>query len=279
MNSNLSLQQEIEEEANLSVLPPGVSHLLKTLTNDDISYDNLTTELEKFPSIALKIVSMANSSWASPIAPITSLHDSCSRIGLQLIRSTSIALSVSQLFNPGLCPSFDQQKFWLSALLTAEAAHLCAKDTDDVCPDTARLAGLLHNMGLLWLAENKPIETSDAIDIGLSNNVSFQQILSEQYNYDIYAIGGILATALELPEITVRTIASSSTNTTIHTDPLINNHRYAQQLASSVLLYSAHSDINNADIETDYSDDNPKFMQLAEKLSDIQSMAKILFFN
>ncbi len=155
MNNQQLLQQEIERDSSLPVLPPNITQLLKVLTNNDIPYTQLATELEKFPSIAIKIVAIANSAWASPATPITTLRDSCSRIGVPLVRSIAIALSISNVFNPSRCSSFDPRVFWISALLTAEAAHLCAKNTPEVCPDTARLVGLIHNMGLLWLADKK----------------------------------------------------------------------------------------------------------------------------
>jgi len=37
-NNPQTLQNEIEQAPDLPVLPPGISHLLKALTNDDISY-------------------------------------------------------------------------------------------------------------------------------------------------------------------------------------------------------------------------------------------------
>ncbi len=279
--NNLSLQQEIEQESNLPVLPPGISNLFKTLADENITYEVVAEEIERFPTIAIRVVATANSSWAAPIAPITSLRDSCSRLGSQLVLSISIALSVSQAFNPSRCPAFESKKFWVSALLTAEAAFNSAKETSDICPDTARLAGLLHNIGLLWLAENRPLEISDAISISQNDNVSFTQTLLEKYELDLYDVGGYLATSLELPETIGTTIASySSKNLSSENidsaEPLIVNHHYAHQLASSVLL---HADANGEDIETPYSHDDPHFQQLMEKLSRIQSMAQALFFS
>ena len=209
------------------------------------------------------------------------MRDSCSRLGSQLVLSISIALSVSQAFNPSRCPAFESKKFWVSALLTAEAAFMRAKETSDICPDTARLAGLLHNIGLLWLAENKPIEISEAISISQKDNVSFTQTLLEKYDLDLYDVGGYLATSLELPETIEKTIASYSAKNISSeninsTEPLIVNHHYAHQLASSVLL---HADANGEDVETPYPHHDPRFQQLTEKLSSIQSMAQALFFS
>ena len=267
------LQDEIEQHPHLPVMPPNISYLLKTLQNNNISYAQLAKEIEKFPSIAVKIVATANSAWASPVAPITSVRDACARVGLPLVRSISIALSLSQIFDPTRCPSFNPKTFWVSALLTAEAAYICAKSTPQICPDTARLAGLLHNMGLLWLADKKSVETSYAIDSSKTDNISLTQTLSENHNLDIYTVGSVLASAMELPEIIVSTIASCSIKNNSE-EILSKNHRYACQMASSVLLH-----VDSADIETSYPDDNQYSEQLANMLPAIQAMAQVLFFN
>ncbi len=275
MNNHHLLQQEIERDSSLPILPPNISQLLNVLTNDDIRYTQLAAELEKFPSVAVKIVATANSPWASPTAPITTLQDSCSLIGVPLVRSIAIALSISHVFNPSRCSSFDPQVFLVSALLTAEAAHLCAKNNPDICPDTARLAGLIHNMGLLWLADKKPTETSGALSISQNDHVSLTRTLFEKYDLDLYTVGGYLATSMELPAILASAIASRSTNNT-HTsdDPLISNHIYACKLASSVL-----SPGNLEDEEIASPDDKYYFDQLTKLLPEIQSMARFSFFN
>lgn len=278
INPTNILQSEIESAPDLPVIPTGISNLLRALTNDDISYAEMATELEKFPSVAIKIVATANSAWASPTTPITTLRDSCSRIGLQLVRSISIALSISQVFVPDRCSGFDPKHYWVSAFLTAEAAHLGAKDMTDVCPDTARLAGLLHNIGLLWLADKKPGETSEAINISKNNkDISLTKALCENYDLKLNAVGGYLAAAMELPDIITSTITNRpdrDEHVSDDTDAIIKNHHHAYQLASVVIHQSGLNDI-----DTHLEHDNQNFMILTKRLPYIESMAQILFYS
>ena len=275
MNNRQTLQKEIEQAPDLPLLPPGISHLLKALTNDSISYQQLAVELESFPTIAVKIVATANSAWASPISPITTLRDACSRIGLPLVRSISIALSVSQVFVPSRCPLFDPKTFWISALLTAEAANICAEKNPEICPDTARLTGLLHNMGLLWLADKKPLETSEAIKTSQNkDSQSLSQILSDKYDLDLYSVGGCLITSMKLPDIMASAIASYSINSADSSQALTKNHLYARHLASAVLSHTESESSQEDDIRN-----NIFYKRLAEKLPGIQSLAQTLFFS
>lgn len=284
MNNPQQIQFEIEKYPELPVFPPGVPELLKALANDQINYAELAEELERFPSITIKVVATANSAWASPTIPITSLRDSCSRIGLMIVRSISISLSVSQVFDPAKCPSFNPKTFWISALITAEAAYLCASNTTDVCPDTARLAGLLHNVGLLWLADKRPEETAVAIYQSKNNeNINLTQALSENYSIDLNALSGYLASAIELPEIITQTIASNSIDMcSANSTSMIDNHHYACQLAAAVLRFTDDDTDAINDEDKDSSNlanfkNDPCFNSLMNKIPNIQSMAQMLF--
>ncbi len=140
----------------LPSLPAGAPYLLKSLTNENIDFAELASVVEKFPGIAGKLISLVNSAWSAPATEVTSLEDTCSRLGLGVVRSTSIALAVAAPFNSTRCPSFDLEYYWCSVLLAADAASRLAgvsSSIRDFEPATARAAGLLHNLGLLWLAD------------------------------------------------------------------------------------------------------------------------------
>lgn len=277
MESHQLLREEMKQDYSLPVLPPDIMSLLKILNDDEVGYTELAGELENFPSIVVRIVATANSAWASPIHPITTLRDSCARIGVQAVRSISIALSIAEIFDPARCPSFDSKIFWVSALLTAESAHLCAKDNPDVCADTARLAGLLHNMGLLWLASQKPLETDSVISLRQNNEIdSISAGLTEKLGINLYTAGSYLATYIDLPEVIAAAIASPA-NKDHDDDPLINNHLSAQKLAASVLFFSDPENEDENENESNV-EDGIHFEQLSEKLPGIQTLAQTLFF-
>ena len=187
----------------LPTLPAGTPFLIKSLTDENIDFVELATILEKFPSIAGKLISLANSAWSAPVSAVTSLEASCSRLGFGVVRSTSIALAVAAPFNASRCPSFDPKYFWCSALLSAEAAHHVAQlaQADSACePSTARAAGLLHNLGLLWLVDQLPAEADQALIMVKKNQTaSLRQSMSHVLGYDQAEAGGYLARKWSLP--------------------------------------------------------------------------------
>ena len=74
------------------------------------------------------------------------------------------------------------ERFWCCSLLTAEAASLIAKAAtagNGVVMAEARTAGLMRNLGLLWMADRLPEQTAAALRIaestaGLSVNTALR---------------------------------------------------------------------------------------------------------
>jgi len=188
----------------LPTLPAGTPFLINSLTNENIDFIELASIVEKFPSIAGKLISLVNSAWSAPASAITSLEATCSRLGFGVVKSTSIALAVATPFNPTNCSSFDAEQFWCSALLTADAASrlvAISSSRNELEPTTARTAGLLHNLGLLWLVDRLPAEVDQALITAKQNQVeSLRQALVHVLGFDQLQAGQHLGRSWGLPE-------------------------------------------------------------------------------
>lgn len=194
-------------DKQLPVLPPGAPFLLKSLSNANISLKALSGVIEHYPIIAARLISLANSAWSSPVSSITSLEIACSRLGFGIVRSTSVALAVSAPFNSNKCPAFDPERFWSSALLAADACEwLASMASHQLKLDTAtaRSAGLLHNLGILWLTDQLPVEMQQIyLHLQQESDLAFNQALQEALGIDFFCASGRLAEVLELPQTLV----------------------------------------------------------------------------
>lgn len=151
------------ETDRIPVLPPGAPYLLQALNDDDLDFVAIARAIERVPTVAARLLALANSAWSSPRSPVTSIEATCSRLGLQVVRSASIALAIAQPFNPAECPPFRSETFWGSALLNAEAASLLADRLLAGQVSTARTAALIATLGLVWLADALPAQTAAAL--------------------------------------------------------------------------------------------------------------------
>lgn len=187
----------------LPVFPPAVPHLLRDLSDDDLPFSEIAALLERFPTIAARLISLANSAWSSPATPIVALRDACARLGLNVVRSVSIAIAIAAPFNSNRCKHFVPRRFWTSALLTAECASQLANHTD-VPVLHARTSGLLHNLGLIWMAEYLSTATDRALEVADTRSDDDLEIILEQIAGIGYAAAGArLCDALQLPEVLI----------------------------------------------------------------------------
>lgn len=199
-----------ERRNKVPTLESGAAKLLLELTDANVSMDKIIRLVEMSPSIAARLVAIANSAWSNPVAPVTSIAEACNRLGLNVVRTTTIALAIGQSFDHKRCPSFDAEKFWCTSMIGSNLASELAP-TVGVEPNTARTAALLHNIGLLWLADIMPSETDESlITAGESPEWTIGQCLKDHCGSDRQEASMYLYDAWQLPEALTGGWASDS---------------------------------------------------------------------
>ncbi len=156
--------QQNTRRNKVPTLESGAAKLLLELTDANVSMDKIIRLVEMSPSIAARLVAISNSAWSNPVSPVTSIAEACNRLGLNVVRTTTIALAIGQSFDHKRCPSFDAEKFWCTSMIGSNLACELAP-TVNVESNTARTAALLHNIGLLWLADIMPSETDESLHV------------------------------------------------------------------------------------------------------------------
>lgn len=282
---NRSDQHKLERLSTLRLpsLPPGIPYLLKSLTDENIGFVELASVIEKFPSIAAKLISLVNSAWSAPVSEITALDATCSRLGFGVVRSTSIALAISAPFDRAKCASFDPEYFWCCALLTAETASrlvLVSSANNALTPSTARAAGLLHNLGLLWLIDNVPVEVDQAFMLVKNHQAeSLQQALLNVLGFDQAQAGGYLANRWELPQPLVAAMAHylESEYQGSHND-VVATVGLAVSLVSSILKEEQcpEQDVRLESLEITAENFADVFEQMKLELEKIRAIARVL---
>lgn len=269
---------------HLPTLPPGAPNLLKAVSDEETDFDRLVEIIGRFPNITARLLSLANSAWSSPVSNITSLEEACSRLGFSIVKSTSIALTVATPFNPNKCPAFDPLNFWTNAFMSADAAASLVSASPsirDLQPSSARTAGLLHNLGLLWLADRLPDEMGAALElVKQDSESSLREALREIIGVDYAQASGRLAQDWELPESLVDAMGKYSE---IHYQ---GEHReVVHSVGLAVKLVSATwagepcppQDLRVASLGLQEVDMQRVFDQQVAKLPKITDLARTLF--
>ena len=201
--SKLSILESLPSH-EIPMLTLGSSELLTALANEDNDYEELAAILENFPTIAVKIIALANSVWSTPVKPITTLDAACSRLGMNIVKSVSVALAVSAPFNLLKCGSFNPEYFWSSTLLVADTATLLAPVVNLNFPlnvGTVRTASLFHNIGLLFFVHYFHEETEKVLQSKEKDNKqSLRDLFFDELGITVADAGSFLAKKWGLPD-------------------------------------------------------------------------------
>lgn len=165
----MSLEQErqkIQQQKALPTLTPAVERILMACEDRDISQARLAEVLAEAPTIAARLLGLANSAFFGQAGRVHSLQHAITVLGMVTVRSVAAGLALAGNFETQRCPAFQAERYWLSAVLTASCAQALAPQVAaGVRPpaDSVYLAGLLHNIGLLALVHLYPREMQQAL--------------------------------------------------------------------------------------------------------------------
>jgi HD-like signal output (HDOD) protein len=144
-------------KVDLPSFPDVAQRVRKALQDADVSADKIVRIVGAEPALAARLLQLANSAAINSSGrKITDLRVAIARIGLNLVRSSSIAFALSQLTkSEDLRVAREPLRtLWQRSALVAAMASVVAKRLTKLNPDTAALAGMLHGMGKLYILVN-----------------------------------------------------------------------------------------------------------------------------
>ena len=197
VSAGLALLDEVPQ------LPAAFHQLFEVLWDDEADRHRLAGALDQCPSLAAKLVGLANSAYFNRSSSVSGVSDAIFVIGLRTVRSLTIATALQEPFSNKHCPAFHPGRFWLHAVLTAQVARELAKKAAPALslnPDEAYLAGILHSIGLLALAHLFPQEVNQALEYAARNAGRLTELLRHRLGTAHHAVGAALLKRWHLPE-------------------------------------------------------------------------------
>src|SRR6266850_762997 len=137
---------------------PGFPHIVmrvqKILGDENSDASRVVKVLGSEPVLASQIVRMANSAALNPAgARVTDLRAAVARVGLDTVRSATIAFAMRQLRDAPMLKGLEAPLgvLWRRSVLVASLSCVIARKLTPINPDTALLAGLLQGIGRLYV--------------------------------------------------------------------------------------------------------------------------------
>lgn len=138
---------------DLPVFHPIAIRLQQVLESLDFTIEEVITIANQDQSLASKILKVANSPFYLGRVPVATMRDAVVRLGAQLIANLAMVASQAGLHSSThpLVNSY-MQRLWLHSHCCAIGCRFVARSIGEtVLADQAYLAGLLHDVGKLYL--------------------------------------------------------------------------------------------------------------------------------
>jgi HD-like signal output (HDOD) protein len=142
------------ESLELPSFPEVALRVRKALGNPDIAVDDVVRMVSAEPSLAVRLLQLANSAAMNPSGQkITVLRIAIARIGFNLARSATIAFAMSQMRRADAWKGLERRfrELWEDSANLAAMSHAVAKRARGIVADQALFAGMLHAVGKLFL--------------------------------------------------------------------------------------------------------------------------------
>jgi diguanylate cyclase (GGDEF)-like protein/putative nucleotidyltransferase with HDIG domain len=140
------------EDKKLPVFPQVAAKLLKTFKDDTASMEELSQIVQTDPGLIVRILQITNSALFGLKRKITNLSEAMTFLGISEIKKLAFEMTVfDQLFKSGRSDEFDRLLFWRHCLSVAVLSKHIARQTNYHDPEEAYIAGLIHDIGKVFL--------------------------------------------------------------------------------------------------------------------------------
>jgi HD-like signal output (HDOD) protein len=208
----------VREVSALPALPETVVNVKKAMENPSTSTGDVAEIIRRDPSLAAKVISLANSAAYGVAHRVDSVELATTLLGLREIYAVVLSSAVIDYFEKSR--HFDYQAFWKRSLFCGTAAKIIARACDSKDVSGVFAAGLLHDIGRVVFAEVVPARYAE-----LSQTIPDGELIAQENKLFGVAhpeVGYILAKNWMLPlEIT---------------EPIRFHHEFAQAQEAKKLV-------------------------------------------
>lgn len=150
------LQAVVGQLRSLPSLPAIYVELAAAIADEEVTIARVAEIVERDAGIAAKLLQLVNSSFFGVPRSVDSLRDAISFLGLTTIKALVLQYGIVEEFDPSTAaPSFDIEDHQRRALAVGSLARRILSD-DRRLSEGAFVAGILHDIGDLVLATNRP---------------------------------------------------------------------------------------------------------------------------
>jgi putative nucleotidyltransferase with HDIG domain len=240
--SNIAFTEIVSRIHALPSLPAVVMELLGSMGQNNADINQLSAIVAKDQALSAKALRLANSSFYGMQRKVTTMPQALSILGLNSLRTLVTAAAVIERFPATELEGFGFQGFWRHSIATAVCARLLAKRAD-INPESAFMAGLLHDIGRLVLVTGFPVQYQTAMHYRSVHDCTMLDAERAILSCDHAAVGQALAEYWRFPPAIQMAVAGHHTPDQQWSGGLTNLVHVADAIVHALDLCADENDV------------------------------------
>ncbi len=147
------ISKKLESIRDLPTIPIVISEVLSAIDNPNMSAYKLAQMIEKDQGLTARVLRVANSPFYGFSKRISTIDLAIGIMGFNAIKEIVLSLVIKRFFSKIASKVFDIKSFWHYGLFCASTSRVLARKLGYKIAGEAFVAGLMHDLGVLVIAE------------------------------------------------------------------------------------------------------------------------------
>lgn len=177
----------------MPAFPHSVRRILALTQDASVAPRDVVEVIRGDPVLALKVLRVVNSPYYGLPKSVTSIEQAVVFLGFNAIKNLALSVAAVSMVPDNPLQGLDGQRYLDHSLICAVLARALASGLADADPSDCFMAGLLHDMGKVAVAQFMPTEYQRAVDMSVWTDRPLFVCLTEVIGIDHAEIGAQLA--------------------------------------------------------------------------------------
>ena len=225
------LRVVVDRIEELPTLPQVAAKIMKLIDDPNSSAADIHKVMSRDAALAGKMLKLVNSAFYGLPHKVSNLNQAIVLLGFNTIKSLAMSVSVFGVFGKGKgAGKFDRERFWRRSVGSACIYRVLARKVKTVDPETAFVAGLLHDLGKLVMDQYAAEDLAKVIEEAEFRKCAFVDAERSVLTTDHSAIGAWLVQRWGFPDVLVDWVQNHHTAGREAQDPNIGISVFADYL-------------------------------------------------
>jgi putative nucleotidyltransferase with HDIG domain len=192
--------KKLDRMSGLPTLPAIVMEINRMLQDYDITIGKICRKIETDQALVSGILRLVNSAFFGFQSKIGNISHALMLLGFNTVRNALVSVSVIRAFQPkGDLNGFRIEDFWKHSVAVAVTSRRLAEISRLHAPDDSFIAGLLHDIGKVILAQHFQDLFEKVWQTMHENHTTFYEAEKKVLSIDHAMIGGYVTKKWRLP--------------------------------------------------------------------------------